>query len=62
MLIKMLQTYGVMESGKAYSVAAPLAKALIREGRATYAGKHISETLSKTMKPGQVLKGGLCGN
>ena len=61
MLIKMLQTCGVMEAGKVYTVAAPLAKELIHKGRAARAGKHPSETMTKVMKPGQLLRGGLCG-
>ena len=63
MLIKMLQTCGVMEEGRTYSVPPPLAKQLLRENKAVQRGKAIPDPMSKNMKRGQVaLRGGIDGN
>ncbi len=62
MLIKMLQTCGVMEEGRSYSVPPPLAKQLLRENKAVAKPKMPASAMTKTMKPGQVLRGGIDGN
>lgn len=53
----MLITCGSLEEGKTYTLARPLAKALVRDGKAV---KRLAtpDPISKTMKAGQVLRGG----
>jgi hypothetical protein len=59
----MLQTCGVMEEGRVYSVPLPLAKRMLRENKAVLRSHLVSDPMTKTMKRGQVaLRGGIDGN
>ena len=58
MKVKLLETLGIFTAGTVFDLAPTLAKQIIRDGKAIKADGE-AQPASKTMKPGQVLKGGL---
>lgn len=61
-LVKMLKTIGMWEAGKVYALPESLASLLVSNQNARLTAKveiDAAAASTKTMKPGQVLRGGL---